>query len=155
METHLARISIVGIAGVERRTCSGENEKRVKVCLEQHVNVHPLSDVAAVAHVARYGIEDVRRLIGATLNCEPGGKVCHVVDAGHCGCDLLFDLVRAEVAVLVEKLGKVRALEIARSATAKQSRGGDCAADLWSVKSVSIQRQVSGRSVCDRVDCVL
>ena len=76
----------------------------MEVRLEQHVNVHPLPDIATVAHVARHGIESIQALCDAALNCEPRGEVSHVIDTGHCRRDLLLDLVRAEVAVLVEKL---------------------------------------------------
>ena len=107
-EADLARIAVVWIAVVERRACSGEDQKGVEVSLEQHVDVYPLADVTTVAHVARHGIESIRRLRDAALHCEPRREVSHVIDAWHCSRDLLLDLVRAEVAVLIEKLREVR-----------------------------------------------
>ena len=59
-EADLARIAVVGIAVVERRACARENQKRLKVRLEQHVDVYPLSDVTTVAHVAWHRIESIR-----------------------------------------------------------------------------------------------
>src|SRR5215207_6533091 len=58
-ESSLAGIAIVWIAAVERRACSGKDQKRMKVRLEQHIDEYPLSDVTTVAHVARYRIESV------------------------------------------------------------------------------------------------
>ena len=46
-ESDLTRIVVVRIAVVERHACSGEYQKRVKVSLEQNVDVYPLSEVAA------------------------------------------------------------------------------------------------------------
>ncbi len=123
-------IVVVGIAVVERRARSRENEKRVEVRLEQHVDVHPLSDVTAVAHVARHRIESIRALSDASLDCEPRVEVSHVIDAGHSRRDLLLDLVRAEVAVLIEELRQVWSNAIAGRQAAKQSRGCYCAASL-------------------------
>src|SRR6185503_17352061 len=103
-ESRLAWIAIVWIARVERRTGTRENQKCLKVSLEQHVNMHPLSDVSAVAHVTRHRIECVRWLSNSSLYCEPGVEVGHVIQAGCGSPDLLLQLVRAEVAVLVEEL---------------------------------------------------
>ncbi len=58
-ESDLAGVAVVWIAVVERRAGSRENQKRVKVSLEQNVDVDPLSDVATVAHVTRHRIESV------------------------------------------------------------------------------------------------
>ena len=53
---------VVRITVVERALRSGQNQKRLEVRLEQDVDVHPLSDVATVAHVARHWIESIGRL---------------------------------------------------------------------------------------------
>src|SRR5687768_2646490 len=92
-ETHLARIGVVRITVVERRARAGENQECVKVCLKQNIDMDPLPDVAAVAHVTRDRIEDVAGLIDAALDREPGCEVSHVIDARHGSGDLLFDLV--------------------------------------------------------------
>ncbi len=118
-EAELIRIVVVRIAVVKRRARARENEKRLEVRLEQNVDVYPLSDVATVAHVTWYWIECVRALRDAPLNCEPRVEVSHVIDARDSGRNLLLDLVRAEVAVLVEELRKLWSNAIARRETAK------------------------------------
>src|SRR5438045_1441361 len=120
-ESNLTRIVVIGIAVVERRAGSGKDQECLKVGLKQHVDVDPLTEVAAVADVSRNRVEGVRLLLNAPLNCEPRVEVGHVIDAGHSGPDLLFDLVRAEVAVLIEELGDVWSNSIFWSQAAKQS----------------------------------
>src|SRR5690242_17462975 len=116
----LRRIVVVRIAVVEGRAGAGDYEERLKVSLKQDVHVHPLPDIATAPYVTRDGIEYVARLSRAALHCEPRREVCHVVDAGHRGPDLLVDLVRAEIAVLIEKLRDERSVEIAWRPTAKK-----------------------------------
>src|SRR5688500_8726512 len=106
----------------------------MEVCLEQNVDMDPLSDVATVAHVTRYGIENVRGLIDTSLHCEPGREVGHVVDAWYSCSDLLLDLVRAEVAVVIEKLRQVRSHNISWRESTKQCGGSDGATNLGSAE---------------------
>jgi hypothetical protein len=116
----------------------------MEVTLEQNVNMDPLTDVATVAHVTRHWIESIRWLRHPALNCEPRREVSHVIDAGHCRCDLLFDLVRAEVAVLIEKLREVWSCEIAGSQSAKQR----CRCN-YNVKSAAAAFAIGSAAYCE------
>ena len=116
----LTGIVVVWVAIIKRRASTGQNEKGMEVALEQNVDVYPLSDVATVAHVTRHWIKHVGRLSDASLYCEPGVEVGHVIDAGNGGRDLLLDLVRTEVAVLIKELRQVWSKEIARCQAAKE-----------------------------------
>jgi hypothetical protein len=100
----LAWVANVGVAIVERRAESDENQEAMKVSLEEYVDVYPLADVATVSHITRNGIENVRGLANSALHREPGVEIRHVVYAGHRGSDFLLELIRAKVAGLVEKL---------------------------------------------------
>src|SRR5262249_43546418 len=103
-ESDLVRVVVIGVAVIERRACVGKNQKRLEVSLEQHVNVNPLSHVATAAQVTRHRIESIRALFDSSLDCEPGVEVSHVVNAGYSRPDLLFDLARSEVEVLIKEL---------------------------------------------------
>src|SRR5687768_28946 len=100
--------------------------------------MHPLADIAAVAHVTRHWIEGIGRLIDASLDREPRVEVSHVVHAGNGGRYLLFDLVRAEVAVLVEKLREVWTHYVPGRQAAKERGRCDCAAILRSLEIRSV-----------------
>ena len=118
-EADLRRAVVVGIAVIERRARIRENEERMEVSLEQNVDVYPLPDVTTVAYLTRHWIECIRTLCDTALDCEPRVEVSHVVDAGNCGRDLLLDLVRAEVQVLVEELRDEWTSEVAGRQAAK------------------------------------
>src|ERR1043165_2010329 len=154
-ETCLRRIVIVRIPVVERCVGAGEHEKRLKVCLEQNVDVYPLAHVAAAANISRHWIEDVSGLVHTTLHAEPGGEVGHVIDARHGGPDPLVKLLRAEVAVLVKELRDEWPLEIAGRAPAKKRARRDGAPVRWSTEIAAVKRQVSGRSIGDCVRGIL
>ena len=103
-KTILRRISYVGVAVIEGRAESGEDQERMKVSLKKNVDVYPLSDIATVSHVAWRGIKNIRRLAESALYTEPGVEVRHVVDSRRRCSDLLLEIVRPEVAWLVKKL---------------------------------------------------
>ena len=131
-ESDLRRVVVVRIAVVERRASPAEYQERLEVSLEQYVDVDPLTEVATVTDVTRNRIESVRRLGNAALNCEPSVEVSQVIDARQSSLDLLLDVVRAEVAVLIEELGDVWSNSISRSQTGKQCGSGNCAAGFRS-----------------------
>src|SRR6185295_19180490 len=132
-----------------------ENQKCLEVGLEQNVHVNPLSSVATVAHVPRHRIESIRSLCNSSLNCQPGVEVSHVINTGHTRRDLLFQIVRTEIAVLVKELRQVWSKSVAGCQTAKESCGSNCAAGFWTRKVGAIQRQIRSGCVSDRISSVL
>ena len=90
-------------------------------------------------------------LCNSSLHCEPCVEVSHVIDAGHGRRDFLFDLVRAEVAVLIEKLREVWSNPVAGCQAAKESCSRNSAAGFWPGEIGAIQRQIRRRCVCDRI----
>src|ERR1041384_656689 len=150
-ESKLVRTTVIRIAVIEGRACPCEDQKRVEVSLEQNVDVNPLSNVAAITHVTRHRIESIWSLCDSSLNCEPGVEVSHVVNAGH-GCrDLLFEFVRAEVAVLIKELRQVWPKSVARCQSTKERCCGNCAAISWTGKVGAVQRQIRSGCVSDRI----
>src|SRR5258706_2144818 len=117
----VVRIVDVRIAVIEGSARLSKHQESLKVSLEQHVDVHPLTDVAAGPHIAHYRIQYLWSLVDPALHREPRVEISHVVDPRRRGCSLLLDFVCAEVAWLIEKLRKVRPLLITRCQTAKQS----------------------------------
>ena len=97
-----------GIAVVERCACLQQGSKRRESKPGTTRRCVPIDRCHDRCACSADGIESIRRLRNAALHCEPRREVSHVIDAGHCGRDLLLDLVRAEVAVLIEKLRQVR-----------------------------------------------
>ena len=55
----LGRVVHIGIAIVEGRMQSREHQESMKVGLEKYVDMHPLTQVTAVSHIARNGIDKV------------------------------------------------------------------------------------------------
>src|SRR5438876_11824296 len=104
----LRRVVHIGIAIVEGSLQSREHQESMKVCLEKYVDMHPLTQVTAVSHIAWIWVDKIGWLIEATLHGQPGRKVRHVVGAAVSDCqhrrDFLFQCVGSEVARLIEKL---------------------------------------------------
>src|SRR5688500_15665711 len=78
-ETILSGITCIRVTTVEGCTGAGENEERLKVSLEQYINVYPLSDVSTITHVTRDRVKRISWLIEPTLHCEPCVEVSHIV----------------------------------------------------------------------------
>src|SRR6266536_5045699 len=71
---------------IHRRAQASQYKEGLEVTLEQHVNVYPLADVAAHAHVTAYRVNDVaRRRIQSVLNVEPVSVGRHVVASAAAG----------------------------------------------------------------------
>src|ERR1041384_1764412 len=102
-ETFLGRIVLVGITVVKRSACSREDEECLKISLEQHVNVYPLTEVATITHVAWHWIEQGCRLVESPLHSQPGVEVGQIIHAWNRCSDLLFEFVRAKVARLIKE----------------------------------------------------
>src|SRR5688500_14729919 len=62
-ETILSGITCIRVTTVEGCTGAGENEERLKVSLEQYINVYPLSDVSTITHVTRDRVKRISWLI--------------------------------------------------------------------------------------------
>src|SRR5882762_623039 len=150
-EAVLRGIANVRVAIVERRAESRKNQEAVEVGLEEYVNVHPLSDVAAASHVARGRIENVLRLIDATLHGKPGVEIRHVIDPRHRRSNFLLELVCAKVARLVEKLREVWTSGVARRQPAKKRRWSDGAGSFRALEVSTVKREIGCRSVGNRM----
>src|ERR1043166_62068 len=50
-ESFLSRIGFIWISIIERHIQTSNNEKRLKVSLKEHVDMYPLTNITAVAHV--------------------------------------------------------------------------------------------------------
>ncbi len=151
----LCGIAGVGIAIVEGRAKSGEYQEAVKVSLEKNINVHPTTDVPSVSHVARSGIECICRLIKPALHSKPGVEIRHVVDARR-GCfDPLIEIVRAEVALLVEKLRQVWTSIVAGSQSTKQSCRRYSTASFGALEVRTVKTDVGSRGIRYRVRLIL
>src|SRR2546426_2570533 len=76
----LSRIVGVWVAVIECRSQCCQNKKGLEVTLKQHVDVYPLADVAAHAHVALRRIKDVAaNRTNAVLNIQPISVSRHIV----------------------------------------------------------------------------
>src|SRR5882724_5247940 len=151
----LAGIADVRVAIVEWCPESGEYQETMKVGLEKNINMHPLTDVAPVSHVARRSIESIRRLTKPALHGKPGVEVRHVVDAWRGGFDLLIEIVRAEVAVLIEKLRQVWTGFVPGSQPAKQSCWRYRTACFSSKEVSAVKSEISRRCIRYRVHGIL
>ena len=95
----------VRIAVINRNAHSPDYQKGLEVSLKKNVDVNPFAEIAAISHVSDYRIENLRQhRCNASLRREPRMKIRQVVDARHCGTDLLIDLVRSEMAGMIPKL---------------------------------------------------
>src|SRR5215467_2329065 len=78
-ETHLGTRLIVWVVLIQRRAQARQDQESVKVSLKQHVYVHPLAQVSAIANKSRGGIEFVGRPNGAVLKVEPIAVIGNVI----------------------------------------------------------------------------
>src|SRR5690242_15508630 len=118
-ETHLRWIVRIRVCVIDRSAGPSQNQKRLEVCLEEHVDVDPLANVSAVANVTSSRIEHIGRLTDSALNREPRIEVRHVVDTRKCGGDSLLEFVRTIVTVLVEVLRQVWTFLVTGSQTSE------------------------------------
>src|SRR2546430_5225421 len=120
-EAILSGIVHIGVPVIERRARAGEDQKSLQVRLKQNIDVDPLTQITPVAHVTRHGIECWWRLIESTLHCKPVYERRHIINARHCGRDLLRQFVRAETTSLIEELRQIWSSLVAGRESAKQS----------------------------------
>src|SRR6266496_5344634 len=108
--------------------------------------MHPLTDVASVAHVALHRVEGLRQgRIEAALNRQPFWKARHVINCRHGGSDLLLEFVRTEIARLIEELRQVWTEFVSRRKAPKQRVRSNhftafCALEICAIRSEICRR---------------
>src|SRR5688500_10984437 len=112
-ESELRRRIGVGIARVKRDPLAGEDEKSLKISLEQHVDMAPFAKIAAISHVAKRRVGRAAcRGCGTSLERQPGGEIGHVVDARNGRPYTLTYSVSPKIAFLIPELRHQRPISI-------------------------------------------
>src|SRR4030095_6456253 len=100
-------------------------------------------------------MREVWRLRDTPLDRKPGSEISHVVDPRLCGRDLLFQLIRTEITVLIEELREQCTKIVSSVNAAKQCCRRYSTTSFRTLEIRSIQCQVVGSGVRDRIPGVL
>lgn len=124
----------VWVPVVERRPDAEQNQQRIEISLEQHVNVHPLADVAPVPDIAAGSVKHRRPGGSPVLNGQPLCVTRHIVHAGNRGAHPAVYGFGAERCVLPHELRDIRPDAGSRTDSAKQRRGRHLPSGLRTAK---------------------
>src|SRR5262249_39571832 len=119
---------VVRIRAVARRIQVQQDQQGFKVGLKEDVTMNPLSQVAAVADVARYGIEGECWRQSTVLNVAPCRKRRHVIDMWRAGLHSPVDRLGTERCFFPEELGDVWTETVTGAQATKQNRRCDTTA---------------------------